>query len=90
MTKTATVSRRHRRAQLNAMGYLKIKNQLRLDQMKSQICSKRFGGKVRFARYALLHAKLIADPSDICEHDLIVYQRSTTITDDHDDHDANL
>jgi type II secretory pathway component PulF len=28
MTKTATVSRRHRRAQLNAMGYLKIKKQL--------------------------------------------------------------
>jgi type II secretory pathway component PulF len=28
MAKTATVSRRHRRAQLSAMGYLKIKNQL--------------------------------------------------------------
>jgi len=28
MTKTATVSRRQRRAQLSAMGYLKIKNQL--------------------------------------------------------------
>ena len=28
MTKTVTVSRRHRRAQLGAMGYLKIKNEL--------------------------------------------------------------
>jgi type II secretory pathway component PulF len=28
MAKTATASRRHRRAQLRAMGYLKIKNQL--------------------------------------------------------------
>ncbi len=28
MTKTATVSRRQRRAQLSAMGYLKIKNEL--------------------------------------------------------------
>jgi hypothetical protein len=28
MAKTATMSRRHRRAQLRAMGYLKIKNQL--------------------------------------------------------------
>lgn len=28
MAKTATMSRRHRRAQLSAMGYLKIKNQL--------------------------------------------------------------
>jgi hypothetical protein len=28
MAKTATMSRRHRRAQLSAMGYLKLKNQL--------------------------------------------------------------
>jgi Na+/phosphate symporter len=55
MAKTATMSRRHRRAQLRAMGYLKLKNQLSPlspegKELRDSLCSNAKAAKESFEK----------------------------------------